>query len=96
MQNELAKAQERVGLFEARQREIGEQLADLKAQVIDSEAVARALAEFDELWSVLLVRERERILKLLIDRIDYDGRDQQLAITWRLSGLGQYAAEVAP
>ena len=35
-------------------------------------------------------------MRLLIAKIDYDGATGQLAITWRLQGFGQLAAEVAP
>ena len=45
---------------------------------------------------MLLTPERERVLGLLIDRIDYDGRDGKLEIPWRLAGFGELAAEVAP
>jgi len=93
---ELAKTQERVQTFEARKTEIQSELADLDKQSIDRDELARALVEFDELWSVLLTPERERVLHLLIDRIDFDGGTQKLAITWRLAGFGQLADEVAP
>jgi len=91
---ELAKAQERVTTLEARQREVEDEVAALAAQDIDRDAVAAALVEFDELWSVMLTPERERVLKLLIDRIDYSGGE--LAIQWRMAGFGELAAEVAP
>jgi len=89
---ELAKVQERVALLETREREVEAEIATLAKQDIDRDAVAAALVEFDELWSVLLTPERERVLKLLIDRIDYGGGE--LAIQWRLAGFGQLASEV--
>jgi site-specific DNA recombinase len=89
---ELAKAQERVAALEARQREVEAETALLGKQDIDREAVGAALVEFTPLWDVLLVAERERVLKLLIDRIDYGGGE--LTIQWRLAGFGQLASEV--
>ncbi|MCP3937968.1 MAG: hypothetical protein GY708_21680 [Actinomycetia bacterium] len=91
---ELATTQERVTRLEVRQTEIKTELADLKAQSIDRDDLARALAAFDPIWDVLLTPERERVMQLLIERIDYDG--ENLAITWRLSGFGEFSAEVAP
>ena len=66
----------------------------LDAQNIDRDELARALVEFDELWSVLLTPERERVLRLLIEKIDYDGRTGKLEIAWRLGGFGQLAKEI--
>jgi hypothetical protein len=45
---------------------------------------------------VLLTPEKERVLQLLIERIDYDGSVNQLDITWRLAGFGQLAKEIGP
>jgi hypothetical protein len=57
--------------------------------------VARALVDFDEIRNVLLVPERERVLRLVLDRVSYDGRTREMKIAWRLAGLGQLEAEVA-
>ncbi len=91
---ELATAQGRVASLEARQAEIKAELATLDVQAIDRDELARALEAFDPIWDVLLTPEKERVLQLLIERIDYDGATQQLAITWRLSGFGQLAKEI--
>ena len=91
---ELATAQGRVANAESRQAEIKTELATLDAQNIDRTQLARALEAFDPIWDVLLTPEKERVLQLLIERIDYDGATQQLAITWRLSGFGQLADEI--
>ncbi len=91
---ELAKVQERVATLTARQREVAVDVALLAAQDVDRDAVARALAEFDPLWDVLLTPERERVLRLLISRIEYSGGE--ITVNWRIQGFGQLAAEVAP
>ncbi len=94
--SELNRAQERLATVERRLREIADRVAALRSQEVDRDAVARALADFDEIWSVLLVPERERVLRLVLDRVSYDGRDGTMAIDWRLPGLAELAAEVAP
>jgi site-specific DNA recombinase len=91
---ELAAAQERVTSVEARRTEIKAELAALDTQAIDREQLADALTQFDPIWSVLLTPERERVLQLLIEKIDYDGGTGKLDIAWRLAGFGQLAQEV--
>ena len=54
------------------------------------------MVSYDPIWDVLLTPEKERVLQLLIERIDYDGTTGTMAISWRLSGFGDLAAEVAP
>ena len=94
--SELSNAQERVETLLARQAEVQAELETVKAQDVDRESLARALIEFDELWSVLLTPERERILQLLIEQINFTSGSGRMAITWRLSGFGELATEVAP
>ncbi len=91
---ELEKAQERVATLESRLVEVRTEEAAIAAQPVDEADVAQALAEFDEIWSVLLVGERERILKLLIAAIRYDGATGKLDIDWRIAGFGELAQEV--
>ncbi len=91
---ELATVQGRVASAESRQAEIKAELAVLDVQAIDRDELARALVEFNDLWSVLLTPERERVLQLLIERIDFDGSANQLDIAWRLGGFGQLVEEI--
>ena len=94
--SELEKAQFRVQTMETRTHEIDDELAALKAQDVDRDDLARALEEFDPIWDALLIPERERVMRLLVESIDYDGGTGTMAIGWRLAGFGQLAAEVAP
>jgi hypothetical protein len=43
---------------------------------------------------VLLTPEKERVLRLLIEKVDYDGGTGKLDVAWRLAGFGQLAEEI--
>jgi site-specific DNA recombinase len=79
---------------DARLAELRAQLAALAAQRVDEADVARALAAFEPIWDVLLTPERERVLRLLVERVSYDGAAGKLEIAWRLAGFGDLAREV--
>ena len=93
---ELKKAQDHTGTIEARLSEIDDELQRLKAQDVNRDDLARTLEEFQPIWHALLVPERERVMQLLVESIDYDGGAGTMSIQWRLEGFGQLAAEVAP
>ncbi len=80
---------------ERRLTEIRRSLAVVEAQEIDESDLRRALVESLPLWKVLTVPERERVIRMLIERIDYDGRDGSMRISYRLVGLAHLATEVA-
>ncbi len=92
----LAEAQERVVALERRQREIGDRRTILATQNVDPEAVGRALATFTDVWDVLLTPERERVVRLLIERIDYDGAAGVASIAFSATGANLIVTETAP
>jgi len=94
--DELGKAQELSSTLRSRQAEVTVELDAIKTQDVNREDLAKALEDFDPIWSVLMTPEKERVLQLLIERVDYHGGTGEMAITWRLSGFGKLAAEVAP
>jgi site-specific DNA recombinase len=91
----LVKDQERLDGLERRLSEIGEQRANLDAIQIDDQELWRVLDRFDPIWEVLLTPEKERILGLVFQRIDYDGRTETLSFVFRLPGITSLAAEGA-
>jgi site-specific DNA recombinase len=87
----LAEAQERIVGLERRQRELADQPEN---RAIDVDAVGRALHEFSELWAVLLAPERERVVRLLIEHLDYDGATVKFHFS--ATGAQLLAAEATP
>jgi site-specific DNA recombinase len=74
--------------------------ADLHAEVLKVEAeridpteVAEALAAFDPLWQQLSPKEQARVIRLLIDHVDYDGANGTVSVTFHPSGIKALAQE---
>ncbi|GAB6188169.1 recombinase family protein [Thermopirellula anaerolimosa] len=83
----LADLQERIAAAQRRLVEVRDQIERLRRGTIDPAEVARALAEFDPLWESLTSHEQGRLLHLLIERIDYDGREGVISITFHPTGI---------
>ncbi len=82
----LAEIQERVQTAERRLSELRDERERLQRDQIDEADAAHALASFNPLWETLSTREQAR-LELLIERVDYDGRDGTISITFHPSGI---------
>jgi len=101
LDRELARLRDRgsdvvqVGRINTRLSEITEKLAVLEGQSIDRRDFARALALFDEVWACLFPAERERVISLLVERIDFDAERGAVAITFRPTGIRVLAEEIA-
>jgi site-specific DNA recombinase len=91
----LAETQERFTTMERRQREVAGRQAALDNQDVDPADVGRALAQFTDIWEVLLSPERERVVRLLIDRVDYTGTSGELKITFSATGARHLAADLS-
>ena len=87
----LAEAQHRVVVLERRGRDTDERLSESQAHVVDPEAVRRALAQFTDVWEVLLTPERERVVRLVIERLDYHGANGEMRFTFSPLGVATLA-----
>ena len=89
----LADLQERIATGERRLKQIAEELAKLDAAAIDEAEATEALASFDAVWQALTSHEQGKLLRLLVQRIDYDGGQGKVAIVFHQTGIGELAAQ---
>jgi site-specific DNA recombinase len=85
--------QERIEAAQRKVTESKEQLHALEAQIVDPTEVAAALASFAPVWEQLSPKEQARLIRLLVERVDYDGAQGSVAITFRPGGIKTLAAE---
>jgi site-specific DNA recombinase len=91
----MADAQDRIKIAEQRTTEVREQIVALSRELVDAREVGEACSLFDPLWETLTAREQARILHLLIERIDYDGVNGTVSITFHPTGIKTLADELA-
>ena len=100
LEREIARLRDRdgeevhVAKIEARLTEIAEELSTLQTAAVDKRDLARALSLFDPVWDVLFPREQERIINLLIERIEFDAVRETVAVTFRPTGIRALAEEI--
>jgi site-specific DNA recombinase len=83
----LADLNERIRLADQRRAVIDEQLEASSRTTISEGDVRQALTEFDPLWESLSPKERARVVKLLVKRVDYDSRAGKASVTFHPTGL---------
>ncbi|MCA8988460.1 MAG: recombinase family protein [Planctomycetaceae bacterium] len=90
---ELAEVQEQI-------RKSEQQLATAARQAyqgpsLTDEQIRNTLEQFDTLWDSLSLKERHRVLHLLIERVTYDGAASTVSITFQPNGLESLIPEGA-
>jgi site-specific DNA recombinase len=89
----LAQVNEAVQRAERKARELRERMAKLEREHVDPAAVRAALSSFGPVWEQLAPKEQARVVQLLVERVDYDGKAGTIAVTFHPSGIKALAAE---
>jgi site-specific DNA recombinase len=90
----LAELQERVGQVEQRIARLRAQREALQQERLDEAEASRALTGLDPAWDTMTPDEQARIVGLLVARVDYDGAQGKVAITFHPLGLKTLAVEL--
>ncbi len=91
----VADLQDRIRAAEQRGTQVREELISLRRELLDEGDVARALAAFDPLWETLAPREQARVIRLLVQRVDYDGEKETVSVTFHPAGIKMLSREFA-
>ncbi|QDU80634.1 DNA-invertase hin [Polystyrenella longa] len=87
----LADLHDRIKAGEQRLLEIDDETELCRKELVYEEVVSQALQKFDPIWENLSVRERVRLVELLIERVDYDGVEGTVSVTFHPTGIMEFA-----
>ncbi len=90
----LGDLNERIRTGEQAMTSLRERVVALSRQVLDEREVADAMAAFDPVWETLTPKEQARVVRLLVQRVDYDGSKGTVSLTFHPDGLKTLAAGV--
>ncbi len=89
----IAQLEARIRAGERRLQEIAAEIAALGPEPVEAEAVFAALAQFDAVAATLMPAERERLVRLLVERVAYDGAKSTVSITFRPAGIQSISSQ---
>jgi len=90
----LTDHEEQIAKLELRTTEISDELVVLSQSTISQTDLVSALSLFDPIWELLYPPERARIIQILIERIDYNGRAGKLVIEFAPTGIKALVGEM--
>jgi site-specific DNA recombinase len=85
--SELEAVRENIVHVEQRLADTKKQTLTLQQPVLEVELAARALAALEQEFGSLPVIEQARLIRLMVQRVDYDGAQGKLALTLDPAGL---------
>jgi site-specific DNA recombinase len=90
----LAELQARLGQIEQRLARLRGQMEALQQERLDEAAAAQALSGLVPAWERMTPDEQGRVVRLLVSRVDYDGKQGKASITFHPLGLKTLAGEM--
>ena len=79
----MADLHQRIDQTESRLKEVLQELGGLEDPSVNEGDLRAALAEFEPVWESLNSREQVRIVRTLIEHIDYSGKTNRLRFRFR-------------
>ncbi|MEQ8771060.1 MAG: recombinase family protein [Phycisphaerales bacterium] len=73
---------ERIKDLDARTRRLEGRIAALSDRVLDEDELVGAIESFDPLWEQLTTPERERLVRLLIKRVEWDAQTETITVAF--------------
>lgn len=83
----FADLNQRQEIAKGRLDEIEAEFESLASEQIDTAEVTAAFSNFHELWAQLRPNEQARLLALLVEQVDHDGRHGNVSITFHPTGI---------
>ncbi|WP_458789213.1 recombinase family protein [Adonisia turfae] len=88
-----AELRERIRDLDARSRRLDARLAAMRDRVLDEDELVGALEAFDPLWEQLNTKERERLVRLLVKRVEWDAETETITVAFNAEAAAVVEAE---
>lgn len=78
---------ERIARMETELAQLQQQTKQLEQEQLTENDVDLAFSDFDNIWNALSPREQSQLLALLVARVEFDGEDNTVAVTFHPSAI---------
>ena len=89
------RLQERMGDEQRAVGRLNGRIEKIRRRMLNQDELAGAVEAFDPLWDSLSPTHKARLVHLLVDRVEYDGENETLSITFHPTGIGDEEEEEA-
>jgi site-specific DNA recombinase len=87
MTTRISDINDRVVKIESRLETVSRELETARCSLISQQEVVSAFGRFDELWNTLAPHEQIKVIRLLVKRVEWNGRDERIRIVFQPTGL---------
>lgn len=90
---ELAGMQEEIQQKEQAMTALHEKIIVSRRRMVNTDEMTGAMEAFDPIWKSLKPHEQTRLIRLLVQQVEYDGETQNVAVTFHPTGIKSLTQE---
>jgi len=90
---ELAQMQEQIQQKEQAMTALHEKIILARRRMVNTDEMTGAMEAFDPIWKSLKPHEQTRLIRLLVQQVEYDGETQNVAVTFHPTGIKSLTQE---
>lgn len=87
MADKLMELQEQIKQKEQEITQLNERIIAAKRRMVDTDEMAGAMEAFDPIWKSLSPGEQARLIRLLVQQVEYDGENENVSVTFHSTGI---------
>ena len=72
---------------EAQAAELKRELLLREREGLDEKELRQTMESFDELWKAMNIEEQSRLVRLLVEKVGYDGRTGKVTVSFKSAGV---------
>jgi site-specific DNA recombinase len=88
---QLGRLQDQLREEEREVARLNERMEKVRRRMLGPDELTGAVEAFDPLWDTLSPTDKARLVHLLVDRVEYDGKAETIAITFHPTGISTLA-----
>lgn len=74
-------------------QEINAQIVAIRHRMLNPDELTGAIESFHPVWETMSPADKAKLVHLLIERIEYDGKDETIALTYHAAGISTLTPE---
>jgi len=90
---QLGRLQDEIRQRQQEAAEINAQMTQVRRRMLNPDELAGAIEAFDPLWETLSPGHKAKLIHLLVERVEYDGKNETISLTFHPTGIRTLTAE---
>lgn len=90
---ELVRLQAQIQQKEQAMASLNEKLISARCRSVNTDEMTGAFEAFDPIWKSLIPSEQRRMIRLLVQQVEYDGETQSVSVTFHPTGIKSLTQE---